>query len=241
MLTNNPFFADLSTYSPEKTIPFYENVFEWNYYKADNYYTAYLNDIEVTGLYETPEKFKQMRMPHFWMTYIQVANVSETIEIAKHSGGIIEANQEMKGFGNMALIRDPNGAGFTVYQGNMLKNTRTKSMANTLIWNELHVSDADNVIPFYQSIFDWQITQDRQGIFTVLNHQKEHIADILEIANDYKGKYEYWVCTFGVDSLQKTKTQILKHGGQLVLDEGHRMLFTDHSHEAFFYIKEVSR
>ncbi len=83
MLLNNPFFADLSTYSPEKTIAFYEKVFGWKFYKNDNYYTVFLNNTEVAGLYETPEKFKQMRMPHFWMTYIKVGSLDDTIEKVK--------------------------------------------------------------------------------------------------------------------------------------------------------------
>jgi len=78
-MENNPFFADLSTYSPKETIPFYENVFGWKYYETANYFTAYQGNKEVCGLYETPEKFKQMRMPHFWMTYIQVSDVEQTI------------------------------------------------------------------------------------------------------------------------------------------------------------------
>ncbi|WP_299548054.1 VOC family protein [Seonamhaeicola sp.] len=239
MQINNPFFADLSTYSPEKTMPLYENVFGWRYYKSNDYYTAFSGDREVTGLYETPAKFKQMRMPHFWMTYIQVKSVVETVEKAKHLGGIIEINYEMKGLGKIALIRDPQGAGFTIYEGNKLKNTRTKNTENTLIWNELHSSNVKNIIPFYQGIFDWVITQTQNGIYSVLNSKKEHIADIIEIQNQYKGKYEYWVCTFGVKNLRESKKMIIEHGGHLITEEANRILFSDNSDEAFFYIKAV--
>ncbi len=235
----NHFFADLSTYSPKKTIPFYEKIFGWEYYKNNNYYSAYVNNYEVAGLYETPEKFKQMRMPHFWMTYIKVENVDKVAEKSKQLGGIIEVNYQMKDYGKVALIRGPQGAGFTIFEGNMIKNTRTKNTANTMIWNELHVSNAEKVISFYQGIFNWKIIKNKKGIYTVLNHNDEHVTDILETQNKYKGKHEYWVCTFGVKNILKSKELILENGGNLIIKEEKRILFTDNSNEAFFYIKEV--
>ena len=239
MKANDIIFADLSTYSPKTSMAFYEAVFGWKYYLSDAYYTAYLGDRAVAGLYETPEKFKQMRMPHFWMTYIQVTDLQSIVDKAKQLGGIIEMNYEMVGFGKVALIRDPQGAGFTLYEGDTLQNTRTKITKNTLIWNELHVSDVEKVIPFYQGILEWDFEPNEDDSYQVINQKGDHIADVLQIQNQYKGKYEYWVCTFGVEDLASTKKRILENGGNLISDEGTRMLFTDNSGEAFFYVKPI--
>ncbi len=239
MKANNIIYADLSTYNPQKTIPFYEKVFGWEYENIYENYTAYLGKKPIVGLYETPEKFKQMRMPHFWMTYIQVNNVENTVAKARELGGIIEMQQEIEDFGKVALIRDPQGAGFTVYEGENLKSTRTENQPNTMIWNELHISNAKNIIPFYEGIFDWKFTETETNHFEIKNGKGEYIADALEIPNEYKGKYEYWVCTFGVDDLQETKSKILENKGGVIIDEGNRILFHDNSSEAFFYIQEV--
>ena len=59
--------------------------------------------------------------------------------------------------GKVALIRDPQGSGFTVYEGDQLTHTRTLNEPGTLIWNELHVSNAAKVIPFYEGIFNLDI------------------------------------------------------------------------------------
>lgn len=240
MKSTNVIFADLSTYTPKETISFYETIFGWKYYNDYDYYVAYKDDKEIAGLYETPQKFKQMRMPHFWMTYIQVSDLETTVAKAQALGGIIEMEQSMGNFGKVALIRDPQGAGFTVYQGEKLKSTRTTNEINTLIWNELHISNAQNIIPFYEGIFDWKFEKRDDTHFQINNSAGEHVADALEIPNDYKGKYEYWVCTFGVENLQKTKAKVEKNGGTIIIDEGKRILMTDNSNEAFFYIKEVS-
>ncbi|MEM9078864.1 MAG: VOC family protein [Bacteroidota bacterium] len=239
MKSNDIIFADLSTYTPKASMAFYEAVFGWKYYLRDAYYTAYVGDRPVSGLYETPEKFKQMRMPSFWMTYIQVTDLESVVDKAKQLGGIIEMNYEMVGFGKVALIRDPQGAGFTLYEGYKLQSTRTKNTKNTLIWNELHVSDVEKVIPFYQGILEWDFKPIEDESYLVINQQGNYIADLLQIQNEYKGKYEYWVCTFGVEDLATAKKRILENRGNLISDEGVRMLFTDNSGEAFFYAKQL--
>ena len=239
MKPNSIIFADLSTYTPKTTIAFYESIFGWTYYKDYDYYIAYKGEQSIVGLYETPDKFKQMRMPHFWMTYIQVNDIKHTVAKACELGGIIEMEQTVEGFGKVALIRDPQGAGFTIYEGDQLKSTRTKDEANTLIWNELHISNAKNIIPFYEGIFDWRFIKTADSYYEIYTQDHAHIANALEIENSYKGKYEYWVCTFGVDDLHAKKEAILNHGGILVYDEGKRLLMSDNSGEAFFYIEEV--
>ena len=240
MKTNDPIFADLSTYNPNETIPFYENVFGWKFYEEYDYHTAFLGNDTVAGLYETPLKYKQMRMPHFWMTYIQVNDVDETVEQAKSLGGIIEMHEKIPYIGKVALIRDPLGAGFTIYEGSFFKNTRTTNVPNTLVWNELHTSKLDNAIPFYQGIFNWNIVKETSKEAQIFNSKNEHIADIYEIPTIIKGKYNYWVSSFSVLDLKETKKKIISNGGKLVIDEKKRMLFTDNSKEAFFYISQIT-
>ncbi len=241
MKANNPIYSDLSTYTPQETIPFYENVFGWKFCNQGDYYTVFINNFPVIGLYETPDKFKAMRMPHFWMTYIQVNNVDKTVENARELGGIIEMTDEVPLYGKVALIRDPQGAGFTVYEGEGLSTSRARNTPNLLVWNELHVSEINKVIPFYKGIFNWKFEDKGNGTVAVFNHNNEHITNILEIPNELKGKYEYWISSFSVQDLYATKLKIIENGGSLIIDEGYRMLFTDNSKQAFFYIVETDK
>jgi len=174
-------------------------------------------------------------MPHFWMTYIQVEDLMGTVALARNMDAIIEMVDEEN---QVALIRDPLGAGFTIYAGNEF-NSRTSGIPNRLIWNELHVSDVSKVLPFYQAIFDWKIEAKDESNYFVYDNNGEHISTIQELSNNIKGKYEYWVSCFGTDNLQLTKTKILQNDGSIVLDEGNRILFTDNGGQAFFYVIEI--
>lgn len=83
MQENNFVYADLSAYDVEKAKEFYGNVFGWEYFSEDGeYYVAFSGDKVVSGLYEMPERFKTIKMPSFWMSYIQVESVEATVEKA---------------------------------------------------------------------------------------------------------------------------------------------------------------
>lgn len=238
MKENKFIWADLSSYQPLKIKSFYENVFNWKYYKAEGYYIAYKNSKEVVGLYQTPKKFQKMKMPSFWMSYIQVNDVKKAVEKALLLGGIIELVDTDNELGGIALIRDTLGAGFTIYDGNQL-DSKTTSEENMLIFNELHVSDAREVINFYENLFDWNIVAKRKNSFDIFcKGSKAKVAAIHQIDNAIKSKYEYWVCTFGVQNLSKTIKRIKENNGNVIYDEGNRVLCSDGS-EAFFYVQQL--
>ncbi|MEM6689724.1 MAG: VOC family protein [Planctomycetota bacterium] len=233
---NNFVWPDLSTYNPETSKRFYERVFGWSFHDTGGYHVALQGSSEIAGLFETPGFFKQIKMPHFWMSYIAVEDV---LPIADLAGSFKEAKVELTDDfygGKVALIRDPQGAGFTIYDGGRLDSRKPET--GHMVWNELHVSDASQVIPFYERVFGWTIDESAsQDKYAVFNYKQEHISDILVIPNSVKGKYEYWVCTFAVDDLNLARQRIEENGGGVVIDEGERLMMHDNSGEAFFYIQ----
>ena len=175
MKENKFIWADLSSYQPKKIKSFYEAVFGWKYF-GDEYSIAYKKNKEIVGLYQTPTKFQKIKMPSFWMSYIQVDNVIETVERAKVLGGIIELVDTENPIGKVALIRDTLGAGFTIYEGSQL-NSRTKSEEDTLIFNELHVSDLQKATTFYQGLFNWNLKKTNDIVEVFCNMSKEKIGN----------------------------------------------------------------
>ena len=116
---------------------FYQAIFKWQFQAVGPYYVAYKNDKEIAGVYETPDFFKKIKMPHFWMNYIKVENLERITALAQALNGKIElTNEEFYG-GRIALIRDPMGAGFTVYEGNQFNQT-TSLFHGAVVSREIH-------------------------------------------------------------------------------------------------------
>ena len=233
MKENDFIFADLSTYDVKGAKRFYSNIFEWNYSRQESYFTAYFKNKEVSGLYEMPQYFQDMNMPSFWMSYIQVENIDVTVQKSKSRGGIIEL-VTLESIGRIALIRDPLGAGFVVYEGDYLKS-RFENITNTLVWNELFVSDFSKVKSFYQGIFNWTFEKNKNDRFYIKNTQNKKIGAIQQLSNDIKGKKEYWSVFFNVKDIQKTKNAVLKNNGSLLYEDDITIVLAD-PFGSFFHI-----
>lgn len=235
MKENHFVFADLSTYDLEVAKLFYSQVFDWEYITEDgSYFMATHEGEEIAGIYETPQKFKEMKMSSFWMSYIQAESVTETAKKAKDRGGIVEFVDAENIIGGIALIRDPLGAGFTVYDGHILEH-RYKSKSNALVWNELFISNLEKVTPFYEGLFNWKITRTSDARYGILDSQQTTIGNINVVDNSVKGEYEYWGTFFAVEDLGATKQRALENGASLVYEDENSIALSDPL-GAFFHV-----
>lgn len=228
-------WADLSSFHPEVTKEFYRKVMGWRF----DDYVASVAAGPVAGLYEMPAKFQAINMPSFWMSYIAVDDVSAVTEIAKAKGGKVEVGPEpFEGGGTFALIRDPLGAGFTVYSGAALKGSATGAGARA--GHGLFVSDAAAVTDFYSALFGWSFGPISDGVRPIqLNGQT--IAHLHEIPDPaIRGKEQYWGVFFRHPNLQTAEANIVAQGGTILahveLPEGAALLARDPDGGAFFLL-----
>jgi len=227
---NEFIWTDLSTYILKESVEFYKEVLGWQFNNDNNYFIGGYNRSLDVGIYETPGFFKKINMPHFWMNYIQVGNLVETEECARRLGGKVELSNESFYGGRIALIRDPMGAGFTIYEGKNLAQS-----SKTVGKRELHTSNVEKVINFYEGLFNWNLMKVDRDEFEIHNENKM-MGRIIEVDNDVKGVYEYWITEFIVENQETVLSKILEKGGLLISEESNRKLVTDKFKEAFFYI-----
>ncbi len=237
MKSNDFVWTDLSAFDLLEAQEFYKSVFHWEYTKVDeNYYVAHNGVRDCSGLYLMPEKFVKMNLPSFWMSYIQVQDVMETVAIAKELGAIIELVDTSSSFERIALIRDPLGAGFTIYEGESF-NARTENIPGTLVWNELFVSDFKMVKEFYSGIFNWQFEKEKYDRYSIISEGNK-IAAIQQMSNEIKGEHEYWAVFFATKDLSVTRNKILKTGGKILYEGDGIYLYAD-PHGAMFQLQPV--
>jgi len=188
-------WTDLSTYQPQESCGFYSEVFGWEITDVEGYSMASLSDQVICGIYETPPFFKKIGMPHFWMNYIAVSDLEDTVTKAKDLGAIIEIENADFYKGHIALIRDPQGAGFTVYEGAGFSSF-TSTHHGHIKGRELQVSDVKSIKSFYSSLFGWDVQLLGDSTYQVTS-DGTYICDMQKVDNDVKGKYEYCVDPLG--------------------------------------------
>jgi len=232
----NFIWADLSSYNTSKSIAYYTSVFDAEVFDEEGYFLLAKNKSVFAGLYETPPFFKKIKMPHFWMSYFYVPSMSQATTIAKEIGGKVEISDVPFYNGKISLIRDPLGAGFTIYDGQDLqfsKDVQHKSMIKT----ELHTSDIERVKPFYSEIFGWKYKMIDNATYDVYIDNEQTSIKLRQIPNNLKGSIEYWVLAFKVADIDKVKKRINEEGGRIIEKEDNKLLVSDNSHEAFYYVE----
>ncbi|MEM7749796.1 MAG: VOC family protein [Pseudomonadota bacterium] len=214
-------WCDLSSRRLDIACQFYAQLFGWQYetlQAADGSdYIVGANAAEpVAGLYTMPEKFQNMGMPCFWMSYIAVQSIDQAVANGAEHGGKVELGPLDWGDGSrVALIRDPLGAGFTVVEGGAFSARNDQPQHGGMAWNGLYVSDAEVVIPFYRRLFNWQISPHKTHAahYDIANSEGKRISSIQELPEALRGKEQYWAIHFTVDDMANARETVIGAGG----------------------------
>ncbi|MEM9348080.1 MAG: VOC family protein [Planctomycetota bacterium] len=208
-------WVDLSTFDLAKARAFYERVLGWSYLDAGGGYSVSMAGwVEAAGLYPMPEFFRKIKMPSFWMSYIEVADIDATVAKAEALGAEIELRED-NAFGRIALIRDPLGAGFTVNQNEAMKSSRGDDHG-MWCWSELVISDLSKAETFYSNLFGWSFTAGNQDQHMIHHADGQAVGSVQVAANEIKGDKEYWAVCFTVQDLAQAAQTIEQAGGQVV-------------------------
>ncbi len=211
--SETPFiWRDLSSFNPATTRRFYTAVLGWSFEEADGYAYASAAGGQVAGLYEMPDKFRKIGMPSFWMSYIAVTDIAAVVETARAHGGRVEIDRSPFGGGHFALIRDPSGAGFTIYNGPPLAGDVQGHGAPC--GHDLYVADAALVAGFYKALFGWRFIE-TGGAFDIFSGDKR-IARCYQVPDAERGKEQYWAVNFAVADLDTARAVISEHGGSII-------------------------
>lgn len=235
-------WTDLSTYDLAAARNDYSKLFGWRFQSDPAYDFAVLGQEEIAGVFTMPPKLAKMNMPSFWMSYVHVQDVAATVKAAeRHEGAIIEVQPQP--FGDealVALVRDPSGAGFTVYQGPEI--AVPASGPGRVVGRFHHVGDVGQIAPFYADLFGWEfkaLPPSPWPLHDIIHPDGQLVAWVEEVPKSIRGTFAYWMPSFGVSSLPESLRTLDGLGGTQVaaLTEG-RVMVADRQ-QAHFMLAEV--
>jgi predicted enzyme related to lactoylglutathione lyase len=112
-------WADLSTSDPTTAAKFYEGLFGWKIAAGEHDTSGYLhieNGKDFIGGVQPPSMRNPNSPPH-WLAYFQTSNCDATAAKAKQLGAkFFVEPMTMEGVGRMAVLADPQGAAFSIFQ-----------------------------------------------------------------------------------------------------------------------------
>jgi predicted enzyme related to lactoylglutathione lyase len=121
--------------------------------------------------------------------------------------------------GRMAVIQDPTGAVFCVWQPKKNTGIRIANVHGTLCWADLSTPDAKRASDFYSGLFGWQVAadpKDPSGYLHIKNGE-HFIGGIPPAAYRPPGVPPHWMAYFQVDDVDATATKAKEMGAKLRL------------------------
>ncbi|HXI23333.1 MAG TPA: VOC family protein [Pyrinomonadaceae bacterium] len=179
-------WIELATTDGPGAKKFYGELFGWEAQDMpigpDMVYTMLkLNGKDVAALYQKGEQMKDV--PTHWASYVSVTSADETAAKAKALGGnVIQEPFDVMDVGRMAVVSDPTGAVFSIWQPKLHKGVGVKGEIGSLCWDELLTNDTEKAKDFYTKLFDWTAKTDSGEMpYTEWINGEDHIGGMMQI------------------------------------------------------------
>lgn len=216
-----PCWVDLMTSDTAKAKEFYSTLLGWTFDDASddygNYITCQSDGHKVAGMMANPGT----GAPDGWNTYISTQDAHATVEAATGAGGtVLMPVMEVPEQGVMAMIADPAGAVFGLWQPIGHTGFEKYNEAGSVTWDELHSKDFQAATDFYGKVFGWNFqTMSDTDDFRYVTGQVEG-QDVLGIM-DAKAYLpaevpSHWAVYFSVDDVDATCAKAVELGGTVI-------------------------
>ena len=107
------------------------------------YHLMQLRGLDAAAIAELGEEEKKQHVPPHWQTYITVTSVDEAAKRAQQAGGkVLFGPTDVFDAGRMAMVQDPQGAIFAVWQPKQHIGCRVANEPGAITWNELLTTDS---------------------------------------------------------------------------------------------------
>ncbi len=217
-------WVDLATTDAAAAKRFYSDLFGWRASDLpagdDMVYTLFdKHGKHVCALYQMSGDKQARGLPARWSSYLSVASADDRAARAESLGGkVLDAPFDVKDIGRMAVLQDPDGAVFSVWQPKTYIGAQLVNEPGALCWNELHTNDMDRAASFYTGLFGWTAKDGTDVVgedyIAFFNHERP-AGGMLQIESEWDQVPPYWSVYFAVDSCDRLVEQALELGARV--------------------------
>jgi predicted enzyme related to lactoylglutathione lyase len=217
-----PCWVDLFTSDPDKTRPFYGELFGWTTEEAGPEYGGYINfakdGLPVAGGMRNDGT---TGAPDLWSIYLASKDAQATVDAASAHGGQVELEpMAVMELGTMAFVTDPGQGRIGVWQPGLHKGFGIFNEPGTPSWFELHTRAYDASVAFYRDVFDWDVHvagDSPEFRYTTLGEGESQLAGIMDASAFMpEGSPASWSVYFRVASTDAALAKIVDLGGSIV-------------------------
>lgn len=218
-----PAWVDLASPDLVVSARFYGGLFEWD--------TALRGPAELTGGYLTFQVQGRdvagigplaSGDPPAWTTYVVVQDADETeAAVVANGGATLVAPRTVVDAGRTALLADPTGAVFAIWQPGEHQGADLLGATGTLCWTQLASRNIEAAKRFYSAVFSWEgfTTPYETSTYTRFHLDGCEVAGMIEMDRSWpRDLPSHWMAYFAVDDCDEIAERAVELGGDIAVE-----------------------
>ncbi|MEZ5144251.1 MAG: VOC family protein [Acidimicrobiales bacterium] len=215
-----PSWVDLGTPDVDGAAAFYAGLLGWDVQdgapETGGYRMCQLRGRAAAGLgpQQSPD------MPPFWTCYVTVADADATTARARDLGGaVLVEPMDVMTFGRMAVLADPAGAAFSIWQAGDHIGCEVVNEPGAFCWSELLTTDVEGSAAFYGGLFGWEArTAEGDMPYTELHLDGRGIAGMMPKPPGMPAEAPpMWMVYFAVADVDAATARVPELGGAVLM------------------------
>lgn len=213
---------------------------------AETYTMFRLRGLEVAAAYTMRAEERAHGAPPHWNAYVTVTNAEEAVKRSQELGGTVLAPPfDVMDAGRIAVLRDPTGAVFQVWQPGRHVGAKILREPGALGWTELLTRDTSAAETFYTKLFGWNTKKSPE--YTEFSVGATPDAGMMAIPESWGDVPPHWTPYFQVTDCDGTAAKAAQLGGKMMVppndieNVGRFSVLTDPQGAAFSVIQITNR
>ena len=219
-------WPELATTDQKSAVAFYRALFGWDVNEqplgpGETYSMFQMRGKEVGAAYNMPEERQRGAPPH-WNSYVTVVNVDEAVKRAEGLGAKVFAPPfDVMDAGRMAVLQDPTGAVFQVWQAKKHIGAKIMNEPGSLCWTELATRDMNAAETFYTQLFGWTAKHSKPGSpmpYTEFSVQGLPGIGMMQMPEQLPASVpSYWMSYFQVEDCDASTAKATSLGAKVMV------------------------
>jgi hypothetical protein len=218
-------WAELGTTDAKAAKAFYGALFGWHpndlpMGPSGVYTMLQLDGKNVGAMYELDKNMREMGVPTHWMLYVAVASADASAARVKELGGkVMKEPFDVFDAGRMAVVQDPTGGMFSLWQAIHNAGAQIAGEMNTYCWSDLSSTDKPKAQEFYTKLFGWEPRNQEAAPhqYTEIWNQGQPIGGMMQVAKERVNVPSHWMPYFRVPDCDASAAKAKGLGGSLIV------------------------
>lgn len=218
-VTGGPCWAELGTSDLAGAKRFYEELFGWRAetdprQEAGGYTVAHLEDAPVAAL----SPLYQEGQPVAWSVSFAVPDAdAATARMTEAGGSVLAGPMDVFDLGRFAVVRDPTGATFHLWQARAFPGAGLLNVPGSLGWVELLTRAPERAVDFYTTVFGWSVNASEH--YTQWGIGGADFGGMMTMDDKFPHEVPaHWLPYFAVRDVDATSAGATEAGGAILME-----------------------